>query len=175
MALRVDSRIVFPYKNFRFQVKWNNAGGNPITVAGVSKVSGLKWTTEVVSHREGNDPSTPRHSPGRTSFEAITLERGVTFNTDFEEWASLVYAPGAIGGVSLANFKKNLTIELLNTQGNIVVVRRYQIFNAWVSSYTAQADLDANANAALIESMVLQNEGWQRDDQGLNPQAGSES
>src|SRR4051812_44825108 len=101
MALTIptSTRVVFPYKNFRFQVKFGDAGSSP--VAGVSKVSGLKWTTEVVSHREGNDPSTARHSPGRTSFEAITLERGVTFDPAFEKWANLVYAPGGAGGVTL--------------------------------------------------------------------------
>jgi phage tail-like protein len=157
MALQVNSKVVFPYKNFRYQVKF----GTNAAVAGVSKVTALKWTTEVVSHREGNDPSTARHSPGRTSFEPITMERGVTFDTAFVDWANLVYAPGGAGGVTLASYKKNISIELLNTQG--VLVKRYNVFNAWVSSYTGQADLDANANAVLIESMILQNEGWEAD------------
>jgi phage tail-like protein len=158
----VGSNIIFPYKNFRFQVKWDND-----VIAGVSKVTGLKWTTEVVSHREGNDPSTARHSPGRTAFEPITLERGITIEPAFITWANLVWntSNGTVGGISLAGYKKNITIELFNTQA--VLVRRYSVYNAWVSSFTGQADLDANANAVLIESMVLQNEGWQvMDDPG---------
>lgn len=39
-----------PYKNFKFRIFWE---GNPDPVAGISKVSVLKRTTEVVTHREG--------------------------------------------------------------------------------------------------------------------------
>ena len=60
-----------PYKNFKFRVKWDGR-----YVAGVSKVSALKRTTEMVEHREGGDPSTSHKSPGRNKFEAVTLERG---------------------------------------------------------------------------------------------------
>jgi phage tail-like protein len=60
-------------------------------VAGVSKVSALKRTTDVVEHREGGDPSTVRKSPGQTKFEAVTLERGVTHDPDFEQWAGKVW------------------------------------------------------------------------------------
>ena len=74
----------------------------PGLVAGASKVGGLKKTTEVVKHREGADPSTSRKSPGRTEFEAITLERGVTHDPDFEEWANLVYSTNGDAAVSLA-------------------------------------------------------------------------
>ena len=130
-------------------------------VAGVSKVSPLKRTTEVVDHREGNDLSTPRHSPGRTSFDPLTLERGVSFDPEFRRWAELVYSPQGDAAVSLRNFRKDITINVLNLQG--VVVRSYWVFRCWVSEYTSQNDLDANANAILIESMVLQNEGWELD------------
>ena len=62
-----------PYKNFKFRVKWDGH-----YVAGVSKMSALKRTTQVVTHRDGGDPSSSRKSPGRTEYEAITLERGST-------------------------------------------------------------------------------------------------
>ena len=152
----VNNTRVDPYKNFRFRVWWDKK-----IVAGVSKVSPLKRTTEVVSHREGGDLSTPRHSPGRTSFEAITMERGVTFDEEFQAWANLVYTTQGPAGVSLANYKKEIRIEVLNLQQ--VVVRAYNVAACWVSEFTAQADLDANANAVLIESIVIQNEGWERD------------
>lgn len=152
----VNMSRVDPYKNFRFQVLWDG-----IVVAGISKVSSLKRSAEVVSHREGGDISTPRHSPGRTSFDPITLERGVTFDPAFEAWANLVYTTEGTRAVSLANYKKDITINVQNLQG--IVVRAYLVSNCWVSEYTAQMDLDANANATLIESIVLQNEGWERD------------
>lgn len=152
----VNTTRIDPYKNFRFQVIWDGR-----VVAGVSKVGTLKRSTEVVSHREGGDLSTPRHSPGRTSFDAISLERGVTFDPDFESWANLIYSTQGSAAVSLANYKKDIIINVQNLQQ--VVVRSYRVFRCWVSEYTAQADLDANANAILIESITLQNEGWERD------------
>lgn len=145
-----------PYKNFKFQLVM--AGR---VVAGVSKISALKRTTEVVSHREGGDVSTPRHSPGATSFEAITMERGITFDRDFEEWANLVYSTQGDAAVSLANYKRDILINVLNLQG--VVVQSYRVFRAWVSEFTALPELDANANAIAIEMIVVQNEGWERD------------
>src|SRR5437879_13540100 len=80
-----------PYKNFKFRVRWDGR-----YVAGVSKVGALKRSTEVVEHREGGDPSTGRKSPGRTKFEAITLERGVTHDTEFEKWANIAHFVGPL-------------------------------------------------------------------------------
>lgn len=153
----VNATRIDPYRNFKFQVIWDQR-----TVAGVSKVGALKRSTEVVSHREGNDISTSRHSPGRSSFEAISLERGVSFDPEFQAWANLVYSTQGDGAVSLANFRKDLTINLLNLQG--VVVRSYRVFRCWPSEFTALPELDANANAVAIESLTLQNEGWELDE-----------
>jgi phage tail-like protein len=153
----VNTSRIDPYKNFKFRVKWDGQ-----TVAGVSKVGALKRTTEVVSHREGGDLSTPRHSPASSKFEPIMLERGISFAPEFQEWANLVYNHQGDGAVSLKNFRKDITIELLNLQGT--VVRAYQVFRCWVSEYTAQPELDANANAIAFESITVQNEGFQRDE-----------
>ncbi|HEY5956187.1 MAG TPA: phage tail protein [Polyangiaceae bacterium] len=150
-----------PFKNFRFRI---TISPNDKPSLFVSKISGLKRTTEVITHREGNDVSTPRHAPGRTSFQPITLERGVTLDPEFEKWADQVFNHNADDGISLENYKRNLTIELLNMQG--IPIRKYNVYKAWVSEYTAQADLDANANAILVESIVVQNEGWIREDIG---------
>jgi len=152
----VNTTRIDPYKNFKFRVIWDGR-----VVAGVSKISALKRTTEVVSHREGGDLSTPRRSPGATSFEAITLERGVTFDREFEEWANLVYSTDGDAAVSLARYKRDILINSLNLQGT--VIRTYRVFRCWVSEYTALPELDANANAVMLESIVLQNEGWERD------------
>jgi phage tail-like protein len=158
MAQFTRNNRIDPYKNFKFRVYW---AGISTPVAGVSKISELKRTTEVVSHREGNDISTPRHSPGSTKYEAITLERGVTHDPDFEAWANLVYSTNGNASVSLAGFRRDVKIELLNLQG--VVVKSYNIFRCWVSEYVALPELDANANAFAIEKIVFQNEGWERD------------
>jgi len=153
----VNTTRIDPYKNFKFRVKWDGQ-----IVAGVSKVSMLKRTTEVVSHREGGDISTPRQSPGASKFDPITLERGITFDPEFEKWANLVYSTEGDGAVSLANFRKDIYIEFLNLQGT--VIRGYRIFRCWVSEYTAQPELDANANAIAFEMIMLQNEGFERDE-----------
>ena len=149
-----------PYKNFKFRVKF---GSSPAFVAGVSKVSSLKRTTEVVKHREGGDPSSTRKSPGRTEYEAITLERGVTHDPEFERWANKVwnYASGLGSEVSLKDFRRDIRIEVYNEAGQLVLA--YHVFRCWVSEFQAQADLDANANAVLIQSIKLENEGWERD------------
>ena len=153
-----------PYKNFKFRVIWD---GNP--VAGVSKVSALKRTTEVVKHREGGDPSTSRKSPGRSEYEAVTLERGVTHDREFEIWANRVWKLGAglQSEVSLANFRKDITIEMMNEAGQVAL--SYRVLRCWVSEYNAFPDLDANANAVAITTLKLENEGWERDYAVLEP------
>ena len=158
----VNTHRFDPYKNYMFRVWWD---GRP--VAGVSKVSALKRTTEVVSHREGGDFSTPRHSPAGSKYEAVTLERGVTWDLEFEAWANKVYDVTAGVVSSLKDFRKNVTIQLLNEAGQVVMA--YTLFRCWVSEFQAMAELDANANAVLIQSIVLQNEGWQRDESVTEP------
>jgi len=153
----VNSRID-PYKSFKFRVLWS---GVSTPVAGISKISEMKRSTEVVSHREGNDISSPRHSPGSTKYEPITLERGVTFDTEFEIWANRVHSTKGDASVSLKEFRRDMTLQLLNLQGT--VVRSYNVFRCWVSEYVAMPELDANAQAIAIEKIVIQNEGWERD------------
>jgi phage tail-like protein len=154
----VNSYRFDPYKNFKFQVKWDGR-----TVAGVSKVSALKRTTEVVKHREGGDPSSSRKSPGRSEYDAITLERGVTHDPEFERWANKVWNHGSGLGaeVSLKDFRKDLIIEFYNEAGQLAIA--YKVFRCWVSEWQAQPDLDANANAVAIQHIKLENEGWERD------------
>ena len=153
-----------PYKNFKFKVKWDGT-----YVAGISKVSAFKRTTEVVKHREGGDPSTSRKSPGRTEYEAITLERGVTHDVEFERWANKVYHFGGGAGQesSLKDFRKDILIEVQNEAGQVAIT--YKVFRCWVSEYQAMPDLDANANAVAIQHIKLENEGWKRDAETPEP------
>ncbi len=154
----VNAQRFDPYKNFKFRVKWDGK-----YVAGVSKVSALKRTTEVVKHREGGDPSSSRKSPGRTEYDAVTLERGVTHDPEFEKWASKVWNFGAGLGaeVSLQDFRKDIIIEVYNEAGQLALA--YKIFRCWPSEFQSLADLDANANAVNIQHLKLENEGWERD------------
>lgn len=164
---RVNAERFDPYKNFKFRVRWDGR-----IVAGVSKVSALKRTTEVVKHREGGDPSSSRKSPGRTEYEPITLERGVTHDTEFEVWANKIWNYGAQGAeVSLKDFRKDITIELYNEAGQLVIV--YNVYRCWVSEFQALPDLDANANAVAIQHIKLECEGWERDYSVREPVEGS--
>ena len=161
----VNTRRFDPYKNFKFRVKWDGR-----YVAGISKVSALKRTTEVVKHREGGDPSSSRKSPGRTEFDALTLERGVTHDLEFEKWANKVwnFGTGLGSEVSLADFRKDIILEIYNEAGQLALA--YKIFRCWVSEWQAAADLDGNANVVLIQHIKLENEGWERDAAVPEPQ-----
>lgn len=154
----VNSHRFDPYKNFKFRVKWDGK-----VVAGISKVGALKRTTDVVEHREGNDPSTTRKSPGPNKFEAITLERGVTHDPEFEKWANKVwnYGSGLGAEVSLKDFRKDIMIEMFNEAGQLVLA--YKVYRCWVSEFQAIPELDASANAVAIQTLKLENEGWERD------------
>jgi phage tail-like protein len=157
----VNAQRFDPYKNFKFRVFLE---GKTEAVAGVSKVGALKRTTEVVEHREGGDPSTSRKSPGKSKYEAITLERGVTHDVEFEQWANKVWHLGAGFGaeVSLKDFRKNIRIVLYNEAGQPAIA--YNVFRCWVSEYQALPDLDASANAVAIQHIKIENEGWERDE-----------
>jgi phage tail-like protein len=155
----VNAHRFDPYKAFKFRVKWDGR-----YVAGVSKVGPLKRSTAPITHREGGDPSTSRKSPGLTTFEAISLERGVTHDTEFEKWANKVWNFGSGLGaeISLKDFRKDILIEVYNESGQLALA--YKVFRCWVSEYQALPDLDANANAAVaIQQIKLENEGWERD------------
>ena len=154
----VNAERFDPYKKFKFRVKWDSR-----YVAGVSKVSPLKRTTEVVSHREGGDPSSSRKSPGRTEYEAVTLERGVTHDTEFEKWANKVWNLGSGLGseVSLRDFRKDIILEMYNEAGQLVLA--YKIYRCWPSEFQAVPELDANASEVAIQTLKLENEGFERD------------
>jgi phage tail-like protein len=153
-----------PYKNFKFLVVWDGR-----VVAGISKVSAIKRTTEVVKHRSGGDPSTPRKSAGRTEFDGITLERGITHDVEFDQWANKVWMVGAGRGVesSLRDFRKDIVIELLNEAGQVAVA--FKVYRAWVSEYQVTSELDANANAVAIQHIKLECEGVERDPEVPEP------
>jgi phage tail-like protein len=161
-----SARRYNPYKNFKFLIKF---GTSTEPVAGVSKMTALKRTTEVVKHREGGDPSTSRKMPGRTEYEPITLERGVTHDKAFEQWANKVWfrEGGLSKEVSLKDFRQDITIEVLNEAGTVAV--RYFVYSAWVSEFQALPDLDANANAVAIEHIKIEHQGWKRDDDLKEP------
>jgi len=160
----VNSNRLDPYKNFNFRVKWDGK-----FIPAISRVSALLRGTVVVDERNGGDPSTSHKSPGRTEYDAIALERGVTEDTSFGDWANLVWQIGAGLGseVSLADFRKDISIELLNEAGQLVIA--YNVYRCWPSEFQALPDLDANGNAVAIERIKLENEGWLRDASVIEP------
>ena len=154
----VNAQRLDPYANFKFRVKWDGR-----YVAGVSKMGALKRTTEVVKHRNGGDNSSSHKSPGRTEYEAVTLERGVTHDTEFEKWANKVwnYGSGLGSEISLQDFRKDITIEIYNEAGQLAIA--YNMYRCWVSEYQSLPEFDANANAVAIQTLKLECEGWERD------------
>jgi phage tail-like protein len=161
----VNAQRFDPYKNYKFRVKWDGK-----FVAGLNKVSALKRTTTPVTYREGGDPSTERKSPGQTKYDAITLERGVTHDKEFEQWVNKVwnYGSGLGSEVSLKDFRKDIIIEVYNEAGQLAIA--YKVYRCWVSEFQALPGLDATANAVAIQTIKLENEGWERDYEVAEPQ-----
>ncbi|MBI2868729.1 MAG: phage tail protein [Chloroflexi bacterium] len=143
-----------PYKNFKFRVQWDGK-----YIPGIIRVSCLKRSTQPVISREGGDPSSSRLSPSTWRFEPVVLERGITHDEEFETWANLSYRVS--GPMSLRDFRKDITVELLNEQGT--VVKAFKVYRCWVSEYQVLPTLDASANSVAIETLTLENEGWERD------------
>jgi phage tail-like protein len=151
-----NTHRIDPYRNFQFKIKIDN-----LYVAGLSKCSALKKTTEMVEWREAGDPSTTHKLPGKTNYDAITLTAGVTHDTTFEDWANKVNNFQGDAAMSLKSFRKDITIEVFNEAGQVVLA--YNVFRCWVSEYQALPELDASANAVMIQTIKLENEGWERD------------
>jgi len=166
----INPQRLDPYKNFKFRVKWDGK-----YVAGISKISPLIKTTQVVKHREGGDKGNLRKSPGQTDFAPIIIERGVTHDPEFEEWANKVFQFGAGNGteVSLKDFRKDLIIELYNEAGQLAIA--YRVYRCWVSEFQALPELDASGNAVLIQYLKIENEGWARDTDIIEPEEYSDS
>lgn len=160
----VNAQRFDPYKNFKFRVKWDGR-----YVAGISKVGALKRKIDPIEHRMGGDPNTVRKSPGQTKYDPISLERGVTHDQEFEKWANKVwnYGSGLGAEVSLKDFRKDIIIEVYNEAGQVAIA--YKVYRCWVSDFQALPDLDASANAIAIESLTIQNEGWERDYEVTEP------
>ncbi len=152
----VNPKRFDPYKNFKFKVKWDGK-----IVAGVSTISPLKRTTEVITHRSGGDPSAERRSPGRTSYAPIVLQRGITHDIEFENWANKVWKINTGPEVLLKDFRKDITIEVYNEAGQLALA--YKVYRCWVSEFQALPELNANGAAVAIQSITLENEGWERD------------
>jgi len=142
-----------PYKNFKFKVMWDSR-----FVAGLSKMSAIKRTTEAIEWREAGDPALVRKLPGRTKSEPVTLERGLSHDDQFIEWANLVSNPITGPDISLSKYRKEVTIQVLNEAGTPAIA--YILKRAWVSEFQAVPEMDANANAVGIQMLKLEYEGF---------------
>ena len=156
----VNTHRFDPYKAFMFRVKWDGK-----YVAGLSKMSALRRSTDPVTHREGGDPSHERKSPGVTKYDAVTLERGKTHDPEFEAWANLIHSLDS--PITLKNFRKDIVVDVFNESNQKVL--SYNLFRCWVSEYTALPALDAGSAAVAIESIKLELEGWERDEATPEP------
>lgn len=145
-----------PYRNFRFRVRWDNQ-----YVAGLTKMGALRRTTEMTEFREAGENITSRKLPGKTSYQAVTLEAGVTYDTAFEDWANLVNDFASHSLMNLREFRKNLAVDLFNEAGQKVLT--YNLHRAWVSEYQALPDLDAGGNAVAITTLKIEYEWFERD------------
>jgi len=152
-----------PYKSFKFRVLWDGK-----VIPGISKVSGLNRVTEVIDYRDGGEVSSMKTTPGSTTFDPIVLERGLTHDPEFERWANLAFSPEGDAGMSLKNYRKDILIQLLNLQG--VPVMAFKVFRCWVSEYQPISDLDAEGCSIAMERLVLQHDGWERDQAISEPQ-----
>lgn len=159
----VNTHRLDPYQAFKFQVKWDNK-----YIPAILRVSALRRVTQPVIHRAGNDASHSHVAPGITGFEPIVIERGLTHDTAFEQWANLVFNLQGDAAMSLRHYHKDIQIELLNHQG--MVVMAFKVFRCWVSEYQALPELDAAGGCLAIERLVLQHEGWERDTSVVEPQ-----
>ncbi len=145
-----------PYRNFKFRVILD---GRP--VPNILRVSPLRRVTEAVVNREGGDNSQFRVAPGASSFEPVVIERGLTHDPTFEEWANLTFNVQGDAAMSLREYRKDMLVQLLNLQGS--VVKAYRVHRCWVSEYQALPSLDANNTSVAVERIVVQHEGWERD------------
>ena len=150
-ATRID-----PYKNFKFRVKWEN-----LPVAGLSKMSAIKRSTEVIEWREAGGSSVVRKLPGRTKFEPVTFEVGLTHDKQLIAWADQVNSPVGDAAMSLKNYRKDVTVEVLNLQQTVVMA--FTLHRAWVSEFQAIPEMDANANAVAIQTLKIEYEGFEVD------------
>jgi phage tail-like protein len=152
-----------PHKNFKFRVKWDGQ-----YIAGISKVGALSRTSEVEEHRQGSDPGKSRKSPGRTEYDAITLERGLTEDPAFENWANSVWSLGTDPAAEVSvNFRKDILIEVYNEEGQ--VVRAYKVYRCWPSFYQVLPVFETDDSAVTVEKLTLVNEGWERDSSIIEP------
>jgi len=145
-----------PYRNFKFRIQIDNK-----YVAGLSKCDIPNKTPEKVVRRGIGNPSAIHKLPGKTKSEAITLATGITHDTSFEDWANLVNNFQGDAAMSLKNFRKNIIIDVFNEANQ--KTQSYHVYNCWVSEYQAVPDLDAGVNAVMIQTIKLENEGWDQD------------
>jgi phage tail-like protein len=159
MSAQANAKVILPLRTFKFRVYFE---GKTEPVALVNKMGALKRTTEVVEWRQGGESNTVRKLAGRTKYEPITFEQGVSDDPDFEDWAHRVNHWGGEDESQKDNdFRKEVRVEILDLDGNVVL--KYKIHKCWVSEYTAVPDLDANANTVGIKTLKIENEGWERD------------
>lgn len=160
----VNPERVDPYENSKFRVKWDGK-----YVPAITRVSPLVRSTQIIAHRESGGSSNVHLQPGENAFQAITLERGLTQDRTFEQWANMIWniRAGLGSEQDLKNMRKDIRIELMNEAGQLVLA--WNVFRCWPSEYQAVSELSSGAASDAVERIVLQNEGWERDVSVVEP------
>jgi phage tail-like protein len=136
---------VDPYPRYKFLVEIEG-----IKRAGFMTVSGLEEETEVREYREGGDNSTVRKLAGLNSYAPIVLEQGSIADTELWDWRQKVKRDGAQGN------RKPISVIQQDEKGD--EVKRWQVFDAWPSKFTAP-EFDASSSDNAVESIEIQHEG----------------
>lgn len=150
-----DTERYDPYKSFRFEVEIS--GHMVFARAGFQSVSGLQMSTEVIEYREGGDNLTVSKSPGLTTFEPITLSRGMSEDTDMWDWASKIFSLD--NNSHSPKYRANMIIKLKDRDNK--VVRAWEVPNCWISRYET-GEFNAMNNEVMLETIEVQHEGFRK-------------
>lgn len=155
-----------PLRNFKFRVRIHHPKIQGIGSMGFMSVSGLNISTEVIPYREGGMNTTTQKLPGQSDFAPITLTRGLAVgDTQMMDWMEEMFhvIQGNGKGTSGNNFRATMDVSVMDhpvTKGPTPVKAAFRVYNAWPTS-VAFSDLDAGANAIMIQQMTLAHEGFE--------------
>jgi phage tail-like protein len=155
-----------PLRNFKFQVQIQHPGIKGFARMGFMSVSGLNVTTEVIPYREGGMNTTTQKMPGQSDFAPITLSKGLAVgDSQMMDWMRQLFTviQGTGSGKAGQEFRHMVDIKVLDhpvTSGNTPAKAAFRVYNAWPTA-VAFSDLDAGANAIIVQQMTLAHEGFE--------------
>jgi hypothetical protein len=178
---RFSSVATDPLRSFRFYVEFlapqqGSKVSNKITgfSGGFTQVSGLGINTQSIAYREGGYNTTIHQIPGMTTFNPISLNRGVIYkNAQAIDWMKHLFAAAAGDGIALGDndFRCDLKIYVMDhpsasnatatttgAGGSNTPKMGFHVHNAWISTLN-YSDLDAGGNNLMVETIGIVHEG----------------